>query len=478
LPNPACLVGGSVPPQDVAASSTITGALVNPAGVEQWHLTCYGADDTTGTAAINATLVVNQGTHTFSFTSKAAGTCYVFQSTVGIGSQTRQGAGYDANNVYQKSYTTTFKVNVPLANGLRVISQNEALEQDPTYGLVKEINAVIRANASAGTTLLMGLASARPTAVGSSKGYLCTDVPVIYFDDPATTAWQQFGWAGYQPAPPLGSTGTVVGSLGVTQKGDSLLLTQNGGNSFCAILWALPGGFTSSTSWVIPCGFYTLGQEPQENETECGVCVTTGVTSGVSVAYLMARFLASNEGWNVDEVTLGGTRVGLITVIVETGIAIGAPCIFTRILNDGTSIFYQISGDGEFWRTYATTATPANLTYYGFCLGNAAADGANAAALVERLPVPVLPVQINISNVVSTTLLTFTTSTPHGLATGMGVSIRGITWSGGSAPNGIYDSYGASNFKNVIVIDSTHFTLPGTAAGSYTSGGVVTSLSQ
>jgi hypothetical protein len=150
LPNPDCTVGGLATPQDVAASSTINGALANDQGVVSWFLTCYGTDDLNTVAAVNATLSVNVQARTFSFTSGIPGSCYVFQSTVGVGSQSQQGYGFDANNVLQSSYTTTFKVNVPLADGLRVISKNESFEQDPVNGVLSEINAAIRAEDAVG----------------------------------------------------------------------------------------------------------------------------------------------------------------------------------------------------------------------------------------------------------------------------------------------------------------------------------------
>lgn len=67
----------------------------------------------------------------------------------------------------------------------------------------------------------------------------------------------------------------------------------------------------------------------------------------------------------------------------------------------------------------------------------------------------------NVSN--SSGLIEITTSTAHGLTTGMNVSLWGI--GGSTLANGTWV---------VTVIDSTHFTLNGsTFSGSYTSGGLV-----
>lgn len=144
MPSPTCTINGSATPQDVSANSVVNGALVSGSGVLYWFLTCIGTDETTSPAALNATLSVNQSAKTFSFTSQAVATAYIFQSTVGIGSASQQGAGCDANNQVQPSYTTTFKVNVPTSGGRRVIAENETYEQDPTFGWINEINKLVR----------------------------------------------------------------------------------------------------------------------------------------------------------------------------------------------------------------------------------------------------------------------------------------------------------------------------------------------
>lgn len=139
-PNPACLIGGLATPVDVAASSTINGSLASSAGANFWSVICIATDDSTTAAAINATLTVNQGPKTFSFTSGALGTSYIFSSTVGV-----SGLGLDANGVLQPSFSTTFKVNVKTAHGFRVIAAGEKFEQDTVNGWIAEMNAAIRA---------------------------------------------------------------------------------------------------------------------------------------------------------------------------------------------------------------------------------------------------------------------------------------------------------------------------------------------
>ena len=139
-PNPACNINGGATPADVSATATVNGALVSSAGANFWSVTCIATDDANTVAAVNATLSVNQGAKTFSFTSLTAPSAYIFQSVVGI-----SGLGIDANGAPQPSFTTTFKVNVKTAGGRRVLAAGEQFEQDAVHGWINEINAAIRA---------------------------------------------------------------------------------------------------------------------------------------------------------------------------------------------------------------------------------------------------------------------------------------------------------------------------------------------
>lgn len=139
-PDPTCTINGGATPADVSASSTVNGALASVAGANFWSVSCIATDDSTTATAINSTLTINQGAKTFAFTSGAAGTAYIFQSTVGV-----TGLGLDANGRVQTSYSITFKVNVRTAtHNLRVLVAGEKFEQDTVNGWIAEINAAIR----------------------------------------------------------------------------------------------------------------------------------------------------------------------------------------------------------------------------------------------------------------------------------------------------------------------------------------------
>lgn len=140
MPNPTCTVNSATAPADVTASSTVTIALASSAGANFWSIQATGTDETNTPAAINATLVVNLGAKTATFTAPALGSAVIFTSTVGV-----TGLGLDINGVQQPSYTTTFKVNVKTSAGFRVLAAGEQLEQDALNGWIAEINAGLRA---------------------------------------------------------------------------------------------------------------------------------------------------------------------------------------------------------------------------------------------------------------------------------------------------------------------------------------------
>jgi hypothetical protein len=143
--SPICTVNGGSAPANVTGGSTVTIALQTPAGVQIWALSCTSTDDLNTAAAINATLVINSGAKTATFTAPASlGSAAIFTSTVGIGNGTSLGNGTDQNNVVQASFTTTFKVNVLASSGNAAIAANETSEQNASFGWITSINSILR----------------------------------------------------------------------------------------------------------------------------------------------------------------------------------------------------------------------------------------------------------------------------------------------------------------------------------------------
>lgn len=315
-----------------------------------------------------------------------------------------------------------------------------------------------------GASITSGAASARPTATGSGNVYICDDTPVLYLDDKVAIAWKQYGTMGYTPGPGLISNWTVVGNLGLTQKGDSILGTSNtAGNS--VMLQAIPGPLVGQPYAVDMLG-WLMGQV-RTTYPQLGVCIANGTTSGSSTIYHMTRYSSSN-GWGAFHDTMGSGQSGKSTVVaqdnnydlIQPGFALNA-----RILNDNTTLFYQISSDGEFWRTWATESSPGGITQYGAYIGTDQSGGFTGG-FVEKLRIKA-PLTHTISAITSGGQVT--TTTAHGLATGMSVSITGVSFTG-SNPNGNYDS-------SIVFVDAFNFTIP-VSGITYISGGVVTNLSQ
>jgi hypothetical protein len=227
VPSPICTIGGNPTPADVGASTTVNGALANPAGANLWFLAAIAADELTGSAglaAAQASLSINQSNKTFSFTSPSAlGTGVIFMSTVGVSLQSTLGLGRDANGVVQAAYTTTFKVSVLTGAGKRVIVVGELLEQSTYAGWIAEINAGLRAISGASANPPLRKAGNYVILAGdsqdlwldtstSSSGYAVT-FPTGPFDGQR----QRFkdngaggSWSNVKPAILTGATGQKV----------------------------------------------------------------------------------------------------------------------------------------------------------------------------------------------------------------------------------------------------------------------------
>ncbi len=325
---------------------------------------------------------------------------------------------------------------------------------------------------------LTGLAANRPTATGSGRLYFCDDVPVVYVDDQTTVAWKQYGVMGYLPAPGSIAGWTVVGNgLSLVQKGDSILgLCTAAQNS--AALKPIPVGFLNQPWAVDLFGF--LMQQMGSQYPEFGVCVSNGTTSGTSTMYVMSRYASSN-GWFAGADTVGSVQAGKVVYNSSDGntdMYAGSFGVNVRIVSDNTELYFQVSGDGEFWRTWGATALPAGLTNYGFTIFTDTSTGLSGA-LVEKIRIQ-SPTSVNVSNVVTNgTIATITTASAHNLTPGEQITIRGLTGTG-TAPNGIWGVSGGGTASSGLftVTAANTFTVPFVSSFTYTSGGVVTNLSQ
>jgi len=320
-----------------------------------------------------------------------------------------------------------------------------------------------------------GLASARPAAAGSGALYFCTDVPIVYVDDPTTATWQGFDHNGYNvgggPGPVV--NWTVVGSVGLMSTGDAILSTAAVNNLSNQVLQPIPAGVTGAGPWKVT---FTGEMSFTRGATfpEVGVCVSNGTTSGTSIALFCGayQFSSNNMVPGAWQETLHTQTRPAIYFGDNTFTQMTGPWYF-RILNDGTNYLYQYSQHhGAFWRTFFNNTVAGvglTITDFGWTVGCVNGSG-YASALVTGCSMQTLS-QTAISNVTeAASLYTITTSTAHGLNTGDSVTITSVTGTG-TNPNGVYEN-------TVIVTNPTTFTLPAGGAFTYTSGGNVTLTSR
>jgi hypothetical protein len=308
----------------------------------------------------------------------------------------------------------------------------------------------------------VGLSIARPSATGSGKLYVCTDVPLVYVDDPTTEAWQQFTVAdtGKGTAPGAIAGWTAIG-CNLVQKADSILALQSPAGQHAAILKPFSGsGFSGSGSWIVTAALVpylwpvvtSTGQVVQ-----IGVCVSNGTTSGTSVMYGFGLY------WNPDSnagsilitnVTLGGGSGGwsaastLVSLVPFNGVH------HLRLLSDGTTVLYQVSNDGGFWRTLTAVAISGDITIsdWGAAIDSGGTSAPNAgwpgAMAVEKLFIAATTTYAVTGGSGTTTTTTLFMASTTGIVAGMLVTVRGMTASSGTPTNGgefIVESVSAFN---------------------------------
>ena len=122
---------------NVSSGSSIVVQLVNPAGVQSWNIACYGVDEITSAASVNATLVQDNTTWTATFTAPST----VEGATMLFNSVTNQGK---AN---QNSFT--FGVFVEL-DGYRLFAGGEDAQSNATVGNAADLNKLVRGVALGG----------------------------------------------------------------------------------------------------------------------------------------------------------------------------------------------------------------------------------------------------------------------------------------------------------------------------------------
>lgn len=314
----------------------------------------------------------------------------------------------------------------------------------------------------------------RVAATGSGATFASEDTNVLYIDDPSTKTWH-----GHHTMGPISNTFptvgnfTVVGTMGVLQKGDSILATTQVNNKDHHGLATWPAGVPTSGPWVLTVSgswSFTRGS----TFPSFGALISNGVTAASSLGLFMGyyNYTNNNPSPGVWTITLN-TQTRPSVYFFDNGFTADTSPSYFRIINDGTNYIYQFSQmKGSFWRTvfsHTTATVGITPTHYGFSLGCTNTAGF-ASALVDGISLTTLS-QSTITNVTfASSLYTVTTSANHNLITGDSVSINSVTGTG-TSPNARYEN-------TVIVTGSNTFTLPAGGSFTYTSGGTVTLTSR
>lgn len=335
----------------------------------------------------------------------------------------------------------------------------------------------------AGQAATVGLASARPTATGSGKMYFCTDVPVMYVDDPTAVAWIQFNVVPVPKPPAVGSYTVVGNGLGLTQYADSILAQQASAAQNITACALVAGSLPQASPWIVRLAATVM--IPPSTFPSFGLCVTNGTSSGVSEAW-MIHLYGNNDSSTVLEILTATVGANFISSLTSFGTLLptiigNTNCLHFRILNDGNVMHFQY-GNGQNWLDMYTLLSPAGLSNYGFCFGpsNGASNARASATVFENVLGTLTVPQASISAAAPAGASTvFTTSAPHGLVTGDWVSIFGIAGMTGANTNASPGVGFGTAATTIIVTGASTFTLPGvTTAGTYTSGGTVTCVSR
>lgn len=221
MASPLCTVNGasSANGTNVTGGSTVTVALVDPAGVRTWALTVVGADDLTPPP--NPT--VNQTTHVGTFIAPGSASAVILRS------QVNGGIGPDGQ--VDPSLTTTFGVYVRTGAGLRLVASNETTEGNTSHGWIAQVNARLR-----------------------TENVQTLNVPFSTYTDTNLTTEQASADALIVTGGTDGGGYSIAFPPGFTRPGDdSLTIYEATGVGFSVVLngdtWFLPGWGTLTIRW-------------------------------------------------------------------------------------------------------------------------------------------------------------------------------------------------------------------------------------
>lgn len=327
-----------------------------------------------------------------------------------------------------------------------------------------------------------GLSSARPAASGSSNQYYCTDLGIMYIDDPTTTSWQivSFQPLGLAGTSPISGGFTALGSISTLARGDALLVSSTVANVDSNLYKAWPSGvgaIPAGGPWKLTMSAQVSFQQGS-TYPGFGVFISNGVTPLTSYSYF-----AGTYNYSGNAMSFGAWFAGMNSQARAYGSGIGtnsaifnnAPVGFWRIVCDGTNYAACYSLNGSNWvvgTAVAKSSGPAILspTHYGITCGCVNGSGlANGTVYTHELA-SIPQITVTGASYSSPSAVLTTSGADHGIYSGDTVSVTGITVASGTNPN----------TTNAVAtrISATQLSVPVAGTFAYTSGGLVTLLSR
>lgn len=525
--SPICLVnsGSSTDGVNVGAGTTVVISLASTTGVDFWSIQCVSTDETSDSAAITSSLVIDPLAKTATFTAPSpVKKALIFSSIVNN--------SLDGDFVYDPNLTATFGIYVANTNDDRVLAVNERNEGSAMFGWVTTVNNLLRGGGGGGGgggTLPITTTSATTLAVGD----------VVTQDDSSSLPLQITKWsattrlAGKKPlgvarvitsSPgggaqylPFGNTvshtitGISSGAVNTAVVGDDARIVRK---PITGIFDTIVGVVNSQGNTYLQHVEKTsnnriVGQHPYECTTDLSLDCAAAIQQAIDDAALAVTVYGAGAGkvrlpsnrYRLDRPLFcrvsgihleGEDRTG---VSLESTFYIGPTIACTpytglypsvsnswnghrglrisRIGVSGTQLGLNLNASGAGWDLNGLSAITMEWVVKPFrndmpTNGDAFLIDSSGGGTVVDAPSSCFQAVFSDSSILATingatnaSPIVISTTAAHTYSTGDEVNITGVL--GNTAANGLW---------TIIVIDATHFSLTGsTGNGAYTSGG-------
>jgi hypothetical protein len=264
---------------------------------------------------------------------------------------------------YEIEYGVTYSGTGPV-NGIQFLMTSGNIAS----GIIR-IYGISNSGSSAPTTTVGARASLPGTVPASGSVYKCTDSPYEYVSN--GTAWLPFIY-GYNVVEPILANFTQVNTSATTiddTHGGLLLSVDSGDNNNNVQLFeqAIP----SSGAYYIDAAMLISSWT---TNSRAGVVTSGGMTAS-DVFAINGFGYESSTSW-VQEVSVFNTPTDWNNNALETEVTTGAPLIWTRVYDDGTTnLTFYMSTNGYTWRQLYQMARTTYFTPGGAGFGISPYDG-------------------------------------------------------------------------------------------------------